>query len=322
MENANHDFDTGKWGYSLANVSDLLFACLEAVPATAVLEVGAYKGELTAVLLEWASRSGAHISAIDPAPEPELEALAGRHPELELVRETSHDALGHVPLPDALIIDGDHNYWTLSEELRLIDERASGPDMPLLLFHDLAWPHARRDTYYEPDRIPEEHRQPLAHNARLAPGEPGVADAGLPFEWAAAREGGPRNGLLTAVEDFAGARPGLRLAVVPAFFGFGALWHSEASWAAAVEEIVGPFDRVPLLERLEANRVAHLVGEHAIAAELDELRQRAFEQERVLRGLLGSGAFAVAERISRLRHRGRPAISREEIRRALGEPEN
>ena len=102
----------------------------------------------------------------------------------------------------------------------------------------------------------------------------------------------------------------------------GVLWHSQKPWAPAVEEIIAPYDRHPLLERLEANRVAHLVGEHAIAAELDELRRRAFEQERVLRGLLESGAFAVAERISRLRHRGRPAISREEIRRALGEPEN
>jgi hypothetical protein len=322
MENSSHDFDTGKWGYSLANVSDLLFPVLDAASARTVLEIGAYKGELTAVLLDWAAGSGARISAIDPAPEPELEALAGRHPELELVRETSHDALAHVRLPDALIIDGDHNYWTLSEELRLVDERAPGAELPLLLFHDLGWPHARRDTYYAPDRVPEEHRQPLARDARLAPGEPGVAPAGLPFPWAAAREGGPRNGLLTAVEDFAGARPALRLAVVPAFFGFGVLWHAEAPWAAAVEEVVAPYDRHPLLERLEANRVAHLVGEHVWAAELDELRRRSFEQERVLRSLLESGAFSVAEQISRLRHGGRPAFSREEIRRALGKPED
>jgi hypothetical protein len=320
MGTPDHDFDTGKWGYSLVNVSDLLFPCLEAVPARTVLEVGAYKGELTAALLEWAAGADARIAAIDPAPEPELLDLAGRRPELELIRETSHEALAHVPLPDAVIIDGDHNYWTLSEELRLIDERAAGPEMPLLLFHDLAWPHARRDTYYAPDRVPDEHRQPLARDARLAPGDPGVAPAGLPFGWAAAREGGPRNGLLTAVEDFAESRPELRLAVVPAFFGFGVLWHSGAPWAGAVEEIVAPYDRHPLLERLEANRVAHLVGEHVWAAQLDELRQRSFEQERVLRSLLESGAFGVAERISRLRHGGRPAFSREEIRRALGEP--
>ena len=322
MGTPDHDFDTGRWGYSLANVSDLLFPCLEAVPAGTVLEIGSFKGELTAVLLDWAADAGARIAAVDPAPEPELEQLAARHPELELVRETSHDALAHVELPDAIVIDGDHNYWTLSEELRLIDERAPGDTLPLLLFHDLGWPHARRDTYYAPERIPEQHRQPLAQDARIAPGNPGVADAGLPFEWAAAAEGGPRNGLLTAVEDFAEDRPELRLAVVPAFFGFGVLWHSQKPWAPAVEEIVAPYDRHPLLERLEANRVAHLVGEHVWAAELDELRRRSLEQERILRSLLESGAFGVAERISRLRHGGSPAFSREEIRRALGEGES
>ena len=322
MATHDHDFDTGQWGYSLANVSDLLFPCLDAVPVKTVLEIGSFKGELTAVLLDWAAASGARVAAVDPAPEPELEDLAARHEELELVGETSHEALAHVPIPDAIIIDGDHNYWTLSEELRLIGERAPGPELPLLLFHDLGWPHARRDTYYAPERIPSQHRQPLAQDARLAPGNPGVADAGLPFEWAAAAEGGPRNGLLTAVEDFVEERPELRLAVVPAFFGFGVLWHSQTPWASAVEEVIAPYDRHPLLERLEANRVAHLVGEHVWAAELDELRRRSFEQERILRSLLESGAFGVAERISRLRHGGRPAFSREEIRRVLGEPED
>ena len=33
---------------------------------------------------------------------------------------------GNIPLPDAVIVDGDHNYYTVSEELRLIGERAPG----------------------------------------------------------------------------------------------------------------------------------------------------------------------------------------------------
>ena len=53
-----------------------------------------------------------------------------------------------------MILDGDHNYYTLSEELRLIAERASGARLPLLIFHDIGWPLARRDAYYAPERIP------------------------------------------------------------------------------------------------------------------------------------------------------------------------
>ena len=54
-----------------------------------------------------------------------------------------------------VVIDGDHNYYTVSEELRLIGERAAGAELPLLLFHDVCWPHARRDDYFAPELIPE-----------------------------------------------------------------------------------------------------------------------------------------------------------------------
>jgi hypothetical protein len=207
-----------------------------------------------------------------------------------------------------VIIDGDHNYYTLSEELRLIDESADGVGLPLLLFHDVCWPHARRDTYYQPDRIPEAHRQPLAHDVALAPHEPGTTSAGLHYPWAAQREGGPRNGVLTAIEDFVESRQGLRLATVPAFFGLGVLWPEDAPWAGAVAEIVEPWDRNPILARLEANRVAHMVD-----------RVLMDQQQALLRSFLHSRAFRWAERLSRLRQGGQPVFSRERVRQVLGE---
>jgi hypothetical protein len=170
-----------------------------------------------------------------------------------------------------------------------------------------------------PERIPEEHRQPLGHEVNLAPWEPGVADGGLPFEWAAMREGGSHNGVLTALEDFVAERPGLRLAVISAFFGFGVLWHRDAPWAGAVASIVDPWDRNPVLERLEANRVTHLAARHKLASELAEARARVSEQEKLLRPMLESRAFAVAERLSRLHGHGHPVFSRRQVRRALGD---
>ena len=310
--------DPNQLGYSLANVAEILFGCLDAAQPASVLEIGAYRGELTAELLEWAAGSGARITAVEPEPPSQLLELAGAEPALELLRETSHDALRRPDRPDAVVIDGDHNYYTLSEELRLIAERQPGAEMPLVLFHDLCWPHARRDTYYAPERIPERQRRPLVHNAGLAPWEPGIAAHGLPFIWAAAREGGERNGTLTAVEDFIAARDGLQLAVVPAFFGLGVLWHRDAPCAAAVAEVVDPWDRHPVLERLEANRVAHLSSAYIRARELEEERQRRAGLEELLYAILGSSAFALAERLARLRARGEPTYSRERIRKALG----
>jgi hypothetical protein len=314
--------DPARSGYSLANLGELLFACLEAIGAKSVVEIGAYRGDLTRALLEWAAGSGARVTAVELEPPPELERLSEQRPELGLIRQASEDALPDLPLPDALIIDGDHNYYTVSQELRLVGERASGMELPLLIFHDVGWPHGRRDVYHAPDRVPQEHRQPLAHDAALAPGEAGVADAGLRYEWVARREGGPRNGVLTAIEDFAGSHEGVRIAIVPAFFGVGVVWHRDAPWAGAIAEIVEPWDRNPLLERLEANRVAQLIEGLRQGVEHGEIirqeRERRASQERVLRAMLGSRAFAWGEWLSRLRQGGRPAFSREQVRRALG----
>jgi hypothetical protein len=315
--------DPARWAHSMAHHAELLLPCLDAVGARSVVEVGAFAGDLTRLLADWASRSGVRVVAVDPAPQDGLVELGRERDEVELIPETSFEALPRIELPDAIVIDGDHNHHVVSEELRLIGERAPSAELPLLLVHDVAWPHGRRDDYFAPEQIPEEHRQPLAgDDGGLFPGNPGLRPGGLPYPRSAAREGGPRNGVLTAVEDFVSARDGLRLVVVPVFFGFGAIWHRDAPWAGAVAEILDPWDRNPLLERLERNRIHHVATAHVRQAEIWRLEERHVRQEAVFRRLLESSAFALAERLSRLRvHVGiapsQSVVSKDEIRAAL-----
>jgi hypothetical protein len=315
--------DPTRWATSMRNHAEIMLPCLDAAGTRSVVEVGAFAGDLTRLLVDWASRSGARVSAIDPSPQEGLVQLDQEFPELELIRETSLEALPHIDLPDVVIIDGDHNYYTVSEELRLIGERAEGSDLPLLFFHDVCWPHARRDDYFAPELIPEEYRQPIAGNGKgIFPGEPGLREGGAPYPKSAAREGGPRNGVLTAIEDFVERREGLRLVVVPVFFGFGVLWHLDAPYSDALAEILDPWDRNTLIERLEGNRVHHIAQGHAYQVEIWALRERVARQEAVMRRLLESSAFSAAERLSRLRQRAgiateQSVISKDEIRRAL-----
>ncbi len=311
------------WGASMVHHSDALLSCLGAVEAGSVAEVGAYAGDLTRLLVDWAARTGGRVVAVDPAPQPALVAMSEAQDGLELVRETSLEALAEIELTDVIILDGDHNYYTVAEELRLISARASGPELPLLLFHDVCWPHGRRDDYFDPEQIPPDYRQPLvAAGSGIQPADPGARRGGLPYPRSAASEGGARNGVLTAIEDFVADSDQLELAVVPAFFGFGAVWHRQAPWAPRVAEVLKPLDRNPLLARLEENRVAHIAEEHALRTQLWDQQERQTRQEQVLRRMLQSSAFAVAETLSKLRVRagvaaGQSVISRAEIRRAL-----
>lgn len=309
--------DPDRWGHSLQNAWPILKDCLDAVGAKSVVEVGAFAGDLTADILDWAVGAGATVTAIDPTPAPELHELAAKRPELDVIGEPSLEGLKHVTMPDAFVIDGDHNYYTVIEELRTIAGRVEGEVLPLIILHDVSWPHARRDTYYAPERIPEEARQPMVEGGGLFPGVEGLVPGSLPYKWAAATEGGPGNGVLTAIEDFVETDPGLNLAIIPVFFGVGVVWHDEAPWAAALQEAVAPFDRHLTLLRMESNRVFQLARSQVLRTEIWKGEKRIAAQEALLRSLLESKAFEVADRVSHARNRGQLDSWREQIRKVL-----
>jgi len=321
------------WGSSLANMAEIVFPILDAAGVRSLVEVGAYKGGLTAVLLEWAARAGAVVVAVDPSPEPELLDLAAGHAELQLEEATSFEAIPRIVPPDAFIIDGDHNYHTISEELKLIERRSAGAAMPLLLFHDVCWPHARRDSYYAPERVPDEYRSTIAEGVGIAPGRPGITPGGLPSKYVQEREGGERNGVLTAVEDFLAGRPDLELAILPMFFGLGVCWPRDARYAESLRSLTAPLDRNPLLARLEWNRVCTLADSYMARAEGHEARtelsvlrrrhreleERSRRQEKLLREVEGSNGIRLLERLTRFRRKGDPGI-REQIAAELRTP--
>jgi hypothetical protein len=93
-------------------------------------------------------------------------------------------------------------------ELRLIRELGLLNRGGMIFFHDVEWPYGRRDTYYQPDTIPPEFRQVFGQGGiirgrcRLAENEGeylGFCNA--------VNEGGPKNGVLTAIEDFHAENP-------------------------------------------------------------------------------------------------------------------
>ena len=252
--------------HSMAEFAPLIEPVLEMAEARDIAEIGSEFGGMSRILAERCAATGGTLTCIDPTPMDGFASWAADQDRVRHIALPSLDAFDALGGQDAWVVDGDHNYHTVSNELAAIDAICAREGRPLLVFlHDVSWPCARRDMYYAPQRIPEDARQPFDYDAGVVPGHAGaLAGAGMrgmgQFAWAL-REGGPRNGVLTAIEDFLAradseARP-LYWVQVPGVFGLGAIFDATAPWAEEAARFLLPFHRNPLLERLEANRLAN-----------------------------------------------------------------
>jgi hypothetical protein len=199
---------------------------LRSFGARITAEIGSEGGKNLANLIRFAAAVDGRTHAIDPKPLFDTvqwtERARGR---LVVHRNTSLNVLPALEALDAILIDGDHNWYTVTHELRAIRERQAslGAPFPLVFLHDVGWPWGRRDLYYDPASIPAECRQPYVANDPASLAGPGKTPAHLEF-FRATTEGGPRNGVLTAVEDFvsASSEP-IDLVIIPGFSGLGVL---------------------------------------------------------------------------------------------------
>jgi SAM-dependent methyltransferase len=247
--------------YSLSNFREIIMACLELSGARSVAEIGSEYGEFTHALCEYAGRAGGKLVSIDPAPQPMAIAFHEQHkssPHFAFLQETSLEAIDALGEVDAYIVDGDHNYYTVRQELEAIFAHQKKSGRPLLVFeHDVGWPCARRDMYYAPERIPERARHAYTHEGGVSFGRADLVPGGfgdVPSVAFALEEGGKQNGVRTAIEDFMVEHPELRFEFVPGFFGLGVVYSREASWSEKIAEVLRPFADNILLARMEQNR--------------------------------------------------------------------
>lgn len=252
--------------HSMSEFSEVILPALAAAKAKQVVEIGAEFGGMSALLADHCAAHGGRLTSIDPLPKAEFTEWVASRPEVRHIAAPSLSAIGDLSGVDAWIIDGDHNWFTVYHELKQIHARCREEQRPLLAFlHDTAWPSGRRDMYYSPEQIPAEYRHAHSFEAGAFPGcselFPGRGFRGMGhFAWAT-HEGGPRNGVLTAIEDFVTEAlvdgEEFAFAEVPAVFGLGVLFSMDAPWSEAVAQIVLPYHDNRLLRRLEENRLAN-----------------------------------------------------------------
>ena len=177
---------------------------LQTIAPKRICEIGSDHGLGTRKILEYCIESDAFLEIIDPDPKYKpSEFLAPFQRSCRFHQALSLNALHSIPACDVYLIDGDHNWYTVINELRLIEKKASKATTPLIALHDTSWPYGHRDLYYNPDNIPAEYRQTFkqlglrfGHNS-LCP--KGGINAHLNN---ALYENDLKNGVKTAVDDF------------------------------------------------------------------------------------------------------------------------
>lgn len=194
-----------------------------------IVEIGSEYGDTTRLLLAFCCRHNATLHSIDPAPKFDIDAEKARYGHHFIFHEArSLRALTRIERYDAVLIDGDHNWYTVFHELTTIEAQSAdgGSPFPMVFLHDVDWPYGRRDMYYDPATIPVAYRHSFARKG-IRFGDSSLQESGgMPHLcYHATTESSPRNGVRTAIEDYLKETAlSLEFISVPGFHGLGLLF--------------------------------------------------------------------------------------------------
>lgn len=249
-----------QWITSMDNFAPLILPALKMINPKIIAEVGAAEGGNTRVLYDFLRARQGRLMTIDPFPRGSfVEWVNSTGGVVTHFAEYSLNCIPKIGEVDAWFVDGDHNWYTVFNELRLIDELSRKHAKPAVIFmHDVSWPCGRRDMYYDPSIIPAEYVQPNSNKLGITLDQDATPLGGLKGPYWALKDGGAKNGVLTAVEDFLKSTSTKYYWFhVPALLGLGVLVDATHPMASAIAEFYRPYHNNVLMEMIERDRVHH-----------------------------------------------------------------
>lgn len=253
-----------KWITSMETFYPIVSPVLELAKPKIIAEIGAAEGGNTRLLYEFCKKSGGQLLTIDPFPRGSfVDWVNSTQSVVKHYADYSLNCIPQLKDVDAWFVDGDHNWYTVFNELKLIHESATRDHRPALIYmHDVTWPCGRRDMYYDPTKIPSAYLQPSSNQLGLTLSNALSPQGGLKGPYWALHEGGPRNGVLTAVEDFLKSQPEQYAWVcIPAFLGLGILVHKAHPHFNLIQSYYEPYHNHPIMELVEKDRISqYLTG--------------------------------------------------------------
>lgn len=114
--------------------------------------------------------------------------------EIDYIKDYSLNALSNLNNYGAIFLNDDPNWYTVYNELKIINK--NNEEFPLVFICHNIFPHKRRDSYIDPNIIPKEF---INENSKTFNYNGIELRDGF---YHAVSENTPKNGVLTAIEDF------------------------------------------------------------------------------------------------------------------------
>ncbi len=252
---------------------NIILPIIKNINARYIVEIGSYTGLNTQNILEYCMDHDAHMTAIDPLPKFDIDEFKTQYGDkFEIYKDLSLSRLPLLENYDVILIDGDHNWYTVYNELKIIEKKFKDKKFPIVFLHDTTWPYGRRDLYYNPENIPEAHRQPYK-KLGMYPGQTNLKEKGglNTHLYNSVYENNLHNGILTAVEDFLDeSNLEFSFDIINAFHGLGILYPKNNEIEKVVKSCI---KKANLLKTLEEERVKLQIGQSELINQQNLLKK-------------------------------------------------
>ncbi|MDP1552285.1 MAG: glycosyltransferase, partial [Methanobacteriaceae archaeon] len=229
----------------------IIKSILDGLNPNTILEIGVDKGENTKNILEYCAKNECKLISIDPFPDSLVSELEYNYKnEFTLLRDLSLNVLPNMENAQVFFIDGDHNWYTVYNELLCIENKKD-PIFPLIFLHDIEWPDDYRDLYYNSADIPPKYRHDYAKKGVELNHVNLLEDGGFNASFNNALVSGTaKNGVFTAIIDFLNqSKYDLKFIKIKGFHGLGIIYDENLylqnqGFKNSIDELNDSLDRL------------------------------------------------------------------------------